>query len=164
MCKQLNINKMRTTALHPQSDGKVEEFNKTLLQHLSVVVDEHQGDWDHHNPQFMLAYWSMIHECTHQTLPKWYLVMKKTRNVVFESVAECSSSVTHYMIHLRLIWHSYGLVVQMWVNSNPRVNSRIRANLRLYNRTCPSIIYFVIHLRPTCSNVWTTSDSSMTYL
>ncbi len=56
MCKLLKINKIRTTALHPQSDGMVERFNRTFLQHLSKVVDEHQEEWDHYIPLFILAY------------------------------------------------------------------------------------------------------------
>ncbi len=65
MCKLLKIHKTRTTALYTQSDGKVERFNRTLLQHLSKVVNEQQEDLDHYIPLFMLAYRSLIHESTH---------------------------------------------------------------------------------------------------
>ncbi len=45
----------------------VERFNRTLLQHLSKVVDEHREDWHHYIPRFMLAYRSSVHESAHHT-------------------------------------------------------------------------------------------------
>ena len=64
LCDLLGINKTRTTPLHPQSDGMVERFNRTLEEHLSKVVDVHQKDWDQHIPSFLLAYRSAIHDTT----------------------------------------------------------------------------------------------------
>jgi hypothetical protein len=37
---------MRTTPLHPQSDGMVERYIKTVEEHLWKVVASHQRDWD----------------------------------------------------------------------------------------------------------------------
>lgn len=36
MCSLLSIDKMRTTALHAQSDGMVERFNRTLENQLAI--------------------------------------------------------------------------------------------------------------------------------
>ena len=47
--------KTRTTPLHPQSDGMVERFNRTLEQYLRKVVSEQKMDWDEHIPRFLLA-------------------------------------------------------------------------------------------------------------
>ncbi|KAJ8956145.1 hypothetical protein NQ317_019737 [Molorchus minor] len=67
VCQLLNIHKTRTTALHPQSDGMVERMNRTINRHLSKVVSNHQRDWDHFLPLFLLAYRSSVHETTGQT-------------------------------------------------------------------------------------------------
>ena len=40
ICTLLDIKKTRTTAYHPQSDGFVERFNRTLLGMLSMAVRE----------------------------------------------------------------------------------------------------------------------------
>ncbi|GBM82949.1 hypothetical protein AVEN_68099-1 [Araneus ventricosus] len=62
--KRLGIPKTRTTALHPESDGMVERFNRTILNHLSLFVSENQTDWDIHLPLFLLVYKSADHEVT----------------------------------------------------------------------------------------------------
>ena len=67
ICKILGINKTRTTALHPQSDGMVERMNRTINRYLSKVVSDHQRDWDRHLHLFLMAYRSAVHETTGQT-------------------------------------------------------------------------------------------------
>ncbi|GBM80712.1 Retrovirus-related Pol polyprotein from transposon 412 [Araneus ventricosus] len=44
LCELLGILKTRTTALHPESDGMVERFNRTILNHLSLFVSRNQTD------------------------------------------------------------------------------------------------------------------------
>lgn len=64
MCKVLYIKKTRTTPYHPQSDGFVERFNKTLVTKLSANVNDHHSDWDEHLPYVMMAYRTSLHETT----------------------------------------------------------------------------------------------------
>ncbi|UYV69000.1 K02A2.6-like, partial [Cordylochernes scorpioides] len=70
LCQVLGIWKTRTTPLHPQSDGMVERFNKTMVEHLSKVVEQNQRDWDRRLPLFLMAYRAAIHETTGQTPAK----------------------------------------------------------------------------------------------
>ncbi|GFX37835.1 retrovirus-related Pol polyprotein from transposon 412 [Trichonephila clavipes] len=58
------MDKNRTTALHPQSDGMVERFNWTILNSLSLLVSSNQQDWDKKLQFFLLAYRSAVHETT----------------------------------------------------------------------------------------------------
>lgn len=42
MCELLGIKKTKTTPYHPQSDGMVERFNRTIETQLSNFVDYNQ--------------------------------------------------------------------------------------------------------------------------
>lgn len=64
LCKQLGIDQTRTSAYHPQANGQVESFNRTLEAMLSKVVNENQRDWDNHLPKVLFAYRTSIHEST----------------------------------------------------------------------------------------------------
>ena len=64
MCQLLGIKKTRTTPYHPQSDGMVERFNRTLEMQLSKFADYNQRDWDQHIPFLLMAYRSAIHDTT----------------------------------------------------------------------------------------------------
>ncbi|KAK3712549.1 hypothetical protein QZH41_002384 [Actinostola sp. cb2023] len=64
MCSLLGIDKIRTTPLHPQSDGMVERYNRTLEAMLSKFVSENQRDWDEHLQLVMKAYRTATHETT----------------------------------------------------------------------------------------------------
>ena len=64
VCELLGIQKTHTTPYHPQSDGMVERFNKTLCNMLSAYVQDNHRDWDTHLPYVMMAYRSAIQETT----------------------------------------------------------------------------------------------------
>lgn len=67
MCERLGMKKTRTTPLHPQSDGLVERFNRTLAKQLAILTAEHQRDWDMHLPLVLLAYRSAVQDSTRCT-------------------------------------------------------------------------------------------------
>ena len=66
-CKILGIRKTRTTPMHPESDGMVERFNRTLGQELAKQCKNQQDDWDKHLPLLLMAYRSAEHESTGYT-------------------------------------------------------------------------------------------------
>ena len=67
MCRLLRINKTRTTALHPQSDGQTERANRTLLDLLAKLVKENESSWDEQLPYALVAYRSSVHRVTEET-------------------------------------------------------------------------------------------------
>ncbi|XP_073789446.1 protein NYNRIN-like [Danio rerio] len=46
LCRLLKVKQIKTSVYHPQTDGLVERFNKTLKQMLRRVVAEDGRDWD----------------------------------------------------------------------------------------------------------------------
>ena len=64
LCSLLEVNKVHCTPFHPQANGGVEVFNKTLLNMISMYVDKNQGDWDKYLPLLTSAYRSCEHATT----------------------------------------------------------------------------------------------------
>ncbi|KAF7641126.1 hypothetical protein LDENG_00292860 [Lucifuga dentata] len=64
VCQWMGVRKTRTTPLHPQSDGLVEHFSRTLATQLAIVTSRHQRVWDCHLPLILWAYWSAVQEST----------------------------------------------------------------------------------------------------
>ncbi len=64
VCQMMGIKKTRTTPYHPQSDGMVERYNRTLEAQLAKFVDHNQRDWDAHIPFLLMAYRSAVHDST----------------------------------------------------------------------------------------------------
>ena len=67
ICNLLGIKKTRTTPYHPQSDGMIERFNRTLLSMLSIAVEHDEHGWDLQLPLLMFAYRTSTHETTGAT-------------------------------------------------------------------------------------------------
>jgi transposase InsO family protein len=64
VCKLLGVKKSRTTPYHPQSDGLVERFNRTLLDMLATAVRDRPFEWEMHLRRLCLAYNTSIHPTT----------------------------------------------------------------------------------------------------
>lgn len=60
----LQIKKLWTTAYHPQTDGCVERFNRSLIKMLRAFSLEHQDSWDLQLPLVTHAYNTAIHSVT----------------------------------------------------------------------------------------------------
>lgn len=67
MCNLFQIDKTRTTSYHPQSNGNVERFNRTLGDMLSTFCNKNQDQWDEFLPQVLMAYRAFINSSTGQT-------------------------------------------------------------------------------------------------
>ena len=64
ICKILHIRKTMTTPYHPQGDGLVARFNRTLVKMLATSISDLENDsWEEHFPKMCLAY----NTCTHPT-------------------------------------------------------------------------------------------------
>ncbi|GBM42710.1 Retrovirus-related Pol polyprotein from transposon 412 [Araneus ventricosus] len=102
LCKLLGTLKTRKTALHPESDGMVERFKRTILDHLSLFVSRNQTDWDTHLSLFLLAYRSTEHEISELT-PAEILFDRTLRlpfDILFGRPSGTPSSPNEYMKNL----------------------------------------------------------------
>ena len=67
VCKLLGIQKSRTTPYHPQCDGMVERFNRTLLSMLATHCKENPWNWEEHIRKVCYAYNTSVHASTGYT-------------------------------------------------------------------------------------------------
>ena len=64
VCRLMGIKKVNTTAYHPQGDGLVERFNRTLLDMLAKTVKPGGQDWDERLPYVLFAYRATLQAST----------------------------------------------------------------------------------------------------
>lgn len=64
ICKLLGVNKLNTTAYHPECDGMVERFNRTLKSMLRKQAARYGNQWDRFLPGVLWAYRNTPHEST----------------------------------------------------------------------------------------------------
>ena len=62
--KMLGVDKSRTTPYHPQSDGLVERFNRTILDMLATAVGDNLFEWEKNLRRLCVAYNTSIHPTT----------------------------------------------------------------------------------------------------
>ena len=62
--KLLGVRGSHTTPYHPQGNGQVEQFNRTMLQMLRTFTDEQKQDWKQHLNKVTHAYNSTPSEAT----------------------------------------------------------------------------------------------------
>ena len=77
--KLLSIRRSTTSAYHPQTNGQVERFNRTLEDMLAIFVDKHQKNWDELLPYLTFAYRTTPHEMTGET--PFYLMHGRDPNL-----------------------------------------------------------------------------------
>lgn len=64
LCTLFGIRKLRTSAYHPQCDGAVERFNRTMKHELAKALFEKGVEWDDHIHNVELAYNTTVHAAT----------------------------------------------------------------------------------------------------
>ena len=64
VCKIMGTNNAFTSTYHPQANGQVERFNRTILAALRHYVLDNPRDWDEFTPALTYAYNTQIHRIT----------------------------------------------------------------------------------------------------
>ncbi len=64
LCQLMGMKKLNTTVVHPQTDGLVERFNRTLKSMLRKHSAKYGPEWDQYLPYLLFAYRTKVHEST----------------------------------------------------------------------------------------------------
>eukprot|EP00731_Ephydatia_muelleri_P033154 Em0025g110a len=138
VCQLLGVVKTRTTPYHPQSDGLVERFNRTLLNLLSMAASENERDWDLHIPMVMMAYRTSVQESTGCT--PFYLMFGLEGRLPADVMFRLPSSpmqVNKYAQDMRFrMEQAYQLV-------RDRLQLQQRRQKALYDRTTNGSLYAI---------------------
>ena len=78
VCRIFQIQKTHTTPYHPQSDGLVERFNRTLINMLATTAGDHPKEWEYHLSKFCVAYNTSVHSLLHAILSDVRVASKAT--------------------------------------------------------------------------------------
>ena len=109
------IHKCRTTAYHPQGDGMVERFNRSLLQLLRCYVDT-EDDWERCLPLVLYAYRTAQHSSTGVS-PFQLMFGRSPQSAAFQQ--PIAFDPTTYSAHLQAKLAS----LQDLVHTNLKVNA-----------------------------------------
>jgi transposase InsO family protein len=61
VCAELGIKQIFTTAYHPQTNGQVERYNRTILASLRAYIAKIQDNWDDYTSAITYAYNCRVH-------------------------------------------------------------------------------------------------------
>ena len=67
ICTTLAVKKIRTTPMHPQSNGMVERMMQTIKKLLASQAHVYASDWDLYLPRVQLIYNSSVHQTTKES-------------------------------------------------------------------------------------------------
>ena len=67
VCSFLGLSNIFTSKYHPQTNGQVEHYNRTILAMLRNYVNEHQDNWDRYTTALTYAYNNHVHRSTGTT-------------------------------------------------------------------------------------------------
>ena len=129
--KLMGIQKVSMTAYHPQTDGLVERFNRTLTDMLTKTVDKSGRDWDRHLPHVLFAYRVSPKESTRES--PFFLLYGRDPQIPTE--AALSHPKTRYQVDLDDYKKDLvGSLSQAWELARTQVKKAQQKQKKYYDR------------------------------
>ena len=102
LCEHYNIKRTRTTSYHPQGNGQVERFNRSMIQMLTSLEADKKSRWPEYLPELVFCYNATPHTTTGHSPYSLLFGREPTLPVdVFLNVAKPSSSTDYIAQHLQ---------------------------------------------------------------
>lgn len=130
ICQALQIEKSRTTAYHPQCDGLVERFNRTLKHMLATSLKDHPFDWEDRLRKVCMAYNTSVHSSTGYT-PFYLMFGREARlpiDIAYGTKQPVNTSARDYATQMKDSLEDAYARVRINLDTSHRLQSE------LYNR------------------------------
>ena len=130
ICNILKIEKSRTTAYHPQCDGLVERFNRTLKHMLATSLKDHPFDWEDRLRKVCMAYNTSVHVSTGYT-PFYLMFGREARlpiDIAYGTKQPVQISTGNYATQMK---HS---LEDAYAEVRDNLNAAHRTQSELYNK------------------------------
>jgi len=129
--KLLGTHQSNTTAYHPQTDGLVERFNRTLTTMLAKTVDRGGRDWDKHLPYVLFAYRASEQQSTRES--PFFLLYGRDPRLPTEAVLSPSK------MRLQTDLHEYGIYIadkfsQAWSLAQTNIKKAQKQQKKSYDQ------------------------------
>ncbi|KII63019.1 Pol polyprotein [Thelohanellus kitauei] len=72
VCELLGIQKTHSTAYHPDGNGLVERYIRTLKMRMSMLVQDRNGEWDQILDLALMSILTTVNESPNSNLSRWY--------------------------------------------------------------------------------------------
>ena len=138
VCRLTGMKKVNSTASHPQTDGLVENMNKTLRAMLAKHGRQFGPNWDLHLQQLLFAYRSKPHESTCES--PFFLLYGRDARLPTESTLEALPSL------YREDTETYGEelaegLARAWQNARDAIEKAQKHQKRQYDKRSDSRPY-----------------------
>lgn len=131
LCGLMGIHQVNITAYHPQTDGLVERFNRTLTKMLSKKVETSGKDWDVHLPFVLFAYRASLQESTKES--PFYLLYGHDPRLPTELVLDPPQTRHHVDLDTYKGEFASGLS-EAWELARTQVKREQKSQKRQYDR------------------------------
>lgn len=91
---------MFTTTYHPQTNGQVENFNRTFLSALRKYIGDHPKDWDLFSDAVTFAYNTQIHRTTNMA-PFELVLARAPKSVALQGQPKLEEFPSSRAYHLK---------------------------------------------------------------
>lgn len=132
-CQLLKVKQIRTSVYHPQTDGLVERFNKTLKQMLRKMIETDGKDWDQLLPYLLFAIREVPQASTGFS-PFELLYGRRPRGLLDLAKEAWEEQPTRHTTIVEHVEKMHQRMSQLWPMVRDHMHKAQEEQARLYNR------------------------------